>query len=326
MKKIILLTICLIPLLTYSQTLTAFRDSIKGGYDFWLYAPENCDSVKSDKPLVIFLHGRSLCGNNLDKVRRYGSIDAIEKGRKIDAFILAPQNPGESWKPSKILDVLNWTKERYPIDTSRVYVFGMSLGGSGTINFVGTYPDKVAAAIAMCGSGHLSSFCGLTQVPLWIIHGTADRAVPISQSQKVVNAMENCGNTTLLRFDKLKDVNHSKLARFFYIEKLYEWLFTHSLTDSVRYINQDFSISPATLNEAYINLDKTANKITVIDTKKGTGSTSKSYSRTTYYVVKKGDTLGSIARKYRTSVPRLRTINKIKEGSTLRIGQTIKVM
>ena len=325
MKKIIFLTVCLIPLLSYSQTLTAFRDSIKGGYDFWLYTPENSDSVKSEKPLVIFLHGRSLCGNDLNKVRRYGSIDAVERGRKIDAFILAPQNPGESWKPSKILDLLNWTKERYAIDTSRVYVLGMSLGGYGTINFAGTYPEKVAAAMALCGGGTLSSYCELTQVPLWIIHGTADKAVPVSQSQKVVNAMENCGNATLLRFDKLKGVNHSKLARFFYFEQTYEWLFAHSLTDSVRYVSQDFTVSPAILNEAYKNLDKTANKITVIDTEKGTYSASKSYSKSRYYTVKKGDTLSSIARKHRTSVSSLRKINKIKEGSALRIGQKIKV-
>ena len=326
MKKILFLTVCLIPFFSYSQTLTAFRDSIKGGYNFWLYEPENVDSSASNKPLVIFLHGRSLCGKNLNQVRRYGSINAVERGRKIDAFILAPQNPGESWKPSKILDILNWTKERYAIDTTRVYVVGMSLGGYGTINFVGTYPEKVAAAMALCGGGHLSSYCGLTQVPLWIIHGTADRKVPVSQSKKVVNAMENCGNTSLLLFDQLKNVNHSQLARFFYLPQTYEWLFAHSLTDSVRFVNRDYTVSPATLNEVYKYYDKTTDKITVIDTGKDTRTaTSKNYSGARYYTVKKGDTLGAIAKKHRTSTSHLRKINNIKEGGTLRVGQKMKV-
>ncbi|MDR1742764.1 MAG: dienelactone hydrolase family protein [Dysgonamonadaceae bacterium] len=265
MKKILLIAFCLIPLASYSQTLTACRDSLKGGYNFWFYEPAGIDSTTAKKPLVIFLHGKSLCGRDLSRVLRYGTIDALKKGRPIDAFVLAPQNPGGSWRPAKINDLLEWVKARYDIDTTRVYVLGMSMGGSGTINFVGTYPEKVAAAMALCGSGALSSYCGLTTVPLWIIHGTADKAVPISQSHKVVNAMKNCGDTSLLRTDWLKGVNHSRLARFFYWENTYDWLFAHSLSDTVRAVNQDFSISPATLNEAYRNLDRTTNNIKVID-------------------------------------------------------------
>jgi predicted peptidase len=268
MKILLLIVFGFIPLLANSQTLTACRDSVKSGYNFWFYEPEISDS-NAVKPLIIFLHGRSLSGKVLSKVLRYGYIDAVMKGRKIDAYILAPQTPEGSWKPSKVNDLLEWTTARYAIDTTRVYVVGMSMGGYGTINFVGTYPEKVAAAMALCGgSSLLSSHCGLTKVPLWIIHGTADKATPVSQSQKVVDAMKACGDTTLLRFDKLKGINHSNLARFFYWEKTCEWLFAHSLTDSVRFVNHDFIAADA-LNEAYINLDRTANKITVMDKQAG---------------------------------------------------------
>ena len=64
----------------------------------------NVDSVSNLKPLVIFLHGRSLCGNDLNKVLRYGTIDAVQGGRKIDAYIIAPQNPGTFWNPDKIIN------------------------------------------------------------------------------------------------------------------------------------------------------------------------------------------------------------------------------
>lgn len=76
--------------------------------------------------------------------------------------------------------------------------------------------------------------------------------------------MKECGDTTLLRFDKLKGVNHSKLARFFYWEKTYEWLFAHSLNDSVKTVSRDF-IAASALNEAYRNFDRTAQKIRIID-------------------------------------------------------------
>lgn len=265
MKQFAVILLCFLPFMAKSQTLTACRDSIKGGYDFWLYQPVNRDSIVQRKPLVIFLHGRSLSGRNLSRVLRYGIVDAINRGRKIDAFVLAPQNPRGSWNPSKINDLLEWTKTRYAIDIPRVYVVGMSMGGYGTIDFAGTYPEKVAAAMALCGGGsQFSPHCGLTKVPLWIIHGTADKVTPVAESQKVVNAMKECGDTTLLRFDRLKGVNHSKPARFFYWEKTYEWLFAHSLTDSVRFVNRDFVAADA-LHEAYLNLDRTVNKVTVID-------------------------------------------------------------
>lgn len=45
----------------------------------------------------------------------------------------------------------------------------------------------------------------------------------------------------------------------------------------------------------------------------------------TYHVVKKGDTLGSIAKKYGRSVKQLMTWNNIKNANTLRIGQKIRV-
>ncbi|GHV44492.1 hypothetical protein FACS1894180_5910 [Bacteroidia bacterium] len=265
MKKILITVFCLMPFLLQGQTLTACRDSVKGGYNFWFYEPAKDDSANARKPLIIFLHGQSLSGNNLSGVLRYGTIDAIKMGRPIDAFVLAPQKQKGMWQPSKIFDTMEWATARYAIDTARIYVVGMSAGGYGTINFVGTYPEKIAAAMALCGGGSLlQSYCGLTKVPLWIIHGTADRAVTVAQSQKVVDAMTDCGDTALLRFDRLKGVNHSRLARFFYWEKTYEWLFSHSLNDSVRHINRDFDVTPA-LNEAYRNLERSAQKITVID-------------------------------------------------------------
>jgi predicted peptidase len=257
MKKIVIFAIFTLPFVAKSQNLIAIRDSVENGYQFWLYTPENNDSLEK-KPLVIFLHGQSLCGNNLYKVKRYGTIDAIEAGRKINAYVVAPQNPGGSWKPEKILNILNWTKERYDVDTNRVYVLGMSLGGYGTINFVGTYPEKVAAAMALCGGGSLKNYCGLNNVPLWIIHGTADKRVPVSRSQNVVNKMVECGDTSLLIFNKWTGVNHSVLARLFYLPETYQWLFSHSLTDTVRFVNREVNINKTSLNSAYKNLDRKA--------------------------------------------------------------------
>jgi hypothetical protein len=321
MKKILIFILFTLPFVAKSQTLTAMRDSVENGYKFWLYEPKT-DSIETQKPLVIFLHGQSLCGNNLYRVKRYGTIDAIERGRTIDAFVVAPQNPGGSWNPEKIFNILNWTKERYNIDTTRIYVLGMSLGGYGTINFVGTYSDKIAAAMALCGGGALRSYCGLNTVPLWIIHGTADNRISVAQSQKVVDKMVECSDTSLLIFDKWKGVNHNILARLFYLPETYQWLFSHSLTDSVRFTNRNVDINKNSLNIAYKDFDTTSIKFTLIDNNTADGSIDKD---TEIYIVKQGDCLSAIARRHGTSVSRLCELNKIQATSILRIGQKIKV-
>lgn len=255
-KALIILSLfaCLIPASSFGQ-LIACRDSIKDGYDFWLYLPDDYNDTVAEKPLVIFLHGKSLCGRNLANVRRYGCIDAVERGRNIDAVIVAPQTQN-TWKPDKVHEVYEWVKTHCAIDTTRVYVLGMSLGGYGTINYTASYPETVAAAMALCGGASIKGLCGLNEVPLWIIHGTADKDVPLYCSQKVVDEMVQCGDTSLLLFDKLRGEAHSKLARIFYLEQTYDWLFSHSLADSVRKVNKDFTISREIMNTAYNDLVK----------------------------------------------------------------------
>ena len=231
--------------------LQARRNVLPKGYDFWVYTPEDYESTKDTLPVVLFLHGASLCGHDLNRVRRYGPLHAIQKGYTIRALIIAPQNPGGAWKPQKVNDVLDWTLEHYKADTTRIYVLGMSLGGYGTLDYAGTYPQRVAAAMALCGGSTLKDMQGLGQLPLWILHGTADRAVNISQSKRVVEALQKQDNDKRLRYDWLAGQSHSALCRLFYMEKTYEWLFTHSITDTNRLVDRLITITNADLKHAY---------------------------------------------------------------------------
>lgn len=343
----------MIPLWINAQTeyeFSAYRKVVPDGYNFWLSIPDTYKDQREKMPLILFLHGHSLCGSDLNRVRRYGCLDAISMGKDINAIVVAPQNPGGPWNALKLNNVLNWVQEHFEFDTNRLYVIGMSMGGYGTFQYVGTYPERVAAAMAFCGGSNLREHCGLNTVPLWIIHGTADRAVSVAESQKVVNAMKACGNTDLLRFDKFPGINHSQLAKMFYIPETYEWLFRHSRTDSVRQVDKEVVITASTMSAAYQNIDRAANKIVIVDPNKfhakdttqamnqdttstvsGTSSSqeqaSAPASQTTpkYHTVKKGDTLYAIARKYHTTVSKLCKLNHIKETSILSLGQKIRV-
>lgn len=280
-------------------------------------------SKKATKPLFIFLHGRSLSGNDLQIVRRYGTISALEMGLELDAYVLAPQT-SNGWNAARIWKMVEWTISHYPIDTTRIYALGMSMGGYGTLDLAAAYPNKIAAAIALCGGATTKELCGLCELPLWIIHGTADKQVSVKCSDKVVAAMVNCGDTTRLRYDPLQGQNHSILARVFYMYEAYDWLLAHSLNDSARVVNRDYEITTAKLGTAYKHLHGKKRHITMVNGTK-TSDTYTQGAPAIVHIVKQGDTLYGIARKHGTTVSKLCQINGISETSILRIGQKIKL-
>ncbi len=245
--------------------LRAVKDEIPGGYNFWVYTPVDYFYTQEQTPVIIFLHGASLCGRNLSKVRRYGPLDAIVKGRDIDALTIVPQNPGGAWKPEKIMDVLNWVEKHYACDTTRVYVLGMSLGGYGTMDVCATYPERIAAGMALCGGSSLKDVSGLGKLPFWIIHGTADRAVPIKQSKIVVEKLQHEGNDTRLLYNWWSGADHGAPARVFYLKKTYDWLFSHSLTDPKRPVNKSFDIGMGDVHRAYQGVNRNVPAPELID-------------------------------------------------------------
>ena len=260
MKKIIsIVTIIVTTLITtHAQTgkMAAVTGKVSNGYDFWLYAPQAYFDQPNEKfPVVIYLHGARLCGRGLRSFHKYLTLDAIAKGRDIETMVIAPQNPGGGWKPERLNNVLEWVVNNYNVDTTRIYVVGMSLGGYGAMDFVGTYPHKIAAAMALCGGCTLNDVQGLGTLPFWIIHGTADRAVTVGQSKKVVNALKEQGNDKLLRYDWLPGANQGQLARIYYLEQTYQWLFSHTLNDNPRQVNRDIVINLNVMSSAYKGLN-----------------------------------------------------------------------
>ncbi|MFD2908096.1 prolyl oligopeptidase family serine peptidase [Flavobacterium ardleyense] len=192
-------------------------------YPFWINVPT---AEKNEKqPIFIFLHGKSLSGTDLNRVKRYGVLRAMEKGRKIPAIVIAPQLAKGSWNPDKVLEVLEYVQKNYNTDNTRIYVCGMSLGGYGTLHFAGKHADKITAAVAICGGGNTADGCKLGTIPLWIQHGDKDFIVPISESEKVVNAIKKCNKKANLIFTIIKGGNHSSVEQLFHEDAMYDWLF-----------------------------------------------------------------------------------------------------
>jgi hypothetical protein len=291
----------------------------KAAYPFLLHVPK---SVSNEKlPVVIFLHGRSLSGTDLNLVKRYGILDAMKRGKRIDAFVIAPQvKKSESWNPDKLLDVLNYVQKNYQTDTTRVYVVGMSLGGYGTLHFAGKYPHRVAAAVAMCGGGNTKDACNLGKTNIWIQHGKQDKAVPYSQSLEIFEAISSCTPQGECILTLHPNYDHGEISQEFYKDALYDWLFQFKLGQIATIEVEKPLLKP---------IEEKGKAIVLKDNVVSESSTEMSKKINTepkkVYTVKKGDTLSMIARKQGISLENLFEFNGLNASSILQIGQKIRV-
>lgn len=158
---------------SYSQT------KAKARYNYLLYMPKDYSKQKKKYPLVIYLHGGSQKGNDLSKLKGYGLPYLVSKGENFDFIIASPQCPDnkfwstDNWFDSLYTDLIT----KYRIDTNRVYLTGISMGGYGTYIVAMDFPNKFAALVPMCGGcndSDTSRICNLNKIPIWAFHGTAD--------------------------------------------------------------------------------------------------------------------------------------------------------
>jgi len=263
LKTLMIIICCFSATAQTNYTFITHHNVVKNTYNFWVSVPDTYEEQKGTIPVVLFLHGASLRGTDLNRVRKYGPLDAISMGRDINAIIIAPQNPSGAWNSYKVLDILNWVCKQYEVDTNRIYLIGMSLGGFGTIEFLANHAEKIAASMELCGGTIRKDLCKLNTVPLWIIHGTADKAVPVSRATEIYESMKKCGPTDLLRLDKWAGVNHGDLARLFYLQETYDWLFAHSKADNPRQVNKEIQLKKEDMSRAYKDITRGSNVITV---------------------------------------------------------------
>lgn len=191
-------------------------------YQFLVHYPEGYKENPNKKyPLLMFLHGRSISGTDLEKVKRYGVIYEILRGLKVDFIVVAPQCQN-GWDNSKLIEVLDYAENTYQVDKNKVYLTGMSMGGYGAWYLAGAHPKRFAAVAPVCGGGKLNDAQNLKDLPHWVHHGVKDIPVPFSESDKMVKAIRAAGNKKV-EFSVYKDWGHSELVVVFSKKELYDW-------------------------------------------------------------------------------------------------------
>ncbi|WP_166820250.1 carboxylesterase family protein [Thalassoroseus pseudoceratinae] len=193
--------------------------------DYLLYLPK--DYEKQDSwPLLLFLHGAGERGSNLDLVKVHGPPKMIANGHEFPFIVASPQCPkGKRWVPTPLMALIADLESRYKVDSDRIYVTGLSMGGFGTWSLASYAPDRFAAIAPICGGGERWAARNMTKLPIWAFHGTADRAVPVERSEQMIEALKKVGGSPKLTL--YPDVGHDSWTRTYENPKLYEWLLQH---------------------------------------------------------------------------------------------------
>jgi hypothetical protein len=96
-----------------------------------------------------------------------------------------------------VSDILDSLERELSIDTNRVYITGLSMGGLGTWDMIVRYPNRFAAAIPMCGVGDTTKAEVIGHIPIWNSHGAADNTVSVNCSRVMISALEKSGRSVV---------------------------------------------------------------------------------------------------------------------------------
>lgn len=225
------------------------------------HLPESYDAnPQQNFPLIIYLHGGGSSASRygqptselaLDALLRFdGGLSQVYNRNSIPQLnsfvVLSPQlGTVADTHPIRIDAFLEFAKQTYNIDESRIYITGFSMGGYGALLYGAEHPEKIAAVVPVA-AGFLittpSNLCDLRALPIWGFTGDSDSVVTDSIFN-AFNILEDCpSNNELLltvypgvdhftpqsRTYSLRGMNTGREDFHPYSTAIYDWLLTHT--------------------------------------------------------------------------------------------------
>lgn len=220
-------------------------DGLPGALPYRIYVPQVAAGEKI--PLLLCLHGAGERGDdNQVQLGHFSPLWSEENAKTYRAVIVLPQVPkNQIWatygwstnsvemqtEPSQSMGLLKKLVDdlikSQPIDTQRIYVTGLSMGGYGTWEFAQRYPQLVAAIAPVCGGGDPRRAESIKNIPTWAFHGDKDTAVKVTETTKMIDAMKAAGGAPKVTI--YEGVGHNSWAPAFREKEFLKWMFEQRL-------------------------------------------------------------------------------------------------
>src|SRR5262245_8988293 len=100
---------------------------------YLLFLPQDYGKQVKSWPLILYLHGGSRRGEDIEMVRAFGLPQIVEKDPSFPFIVVSPQCPqGEIWTDADtLINLLDEVMNKHAVDRERVYLTGHSMGGRG---------------------------------------------------------------------------------------------------------------------------------------------------------------------------------------------------
>lgn len=202
---------------------TAIHDCEFGQRHYKIYTPASAASSSDPLPVLIMLHG---CGQTPDDFAKGTRMNALAEEFRFLVIYPAQTReahpkrcwnwfrPGdqvrEAGEPALLASLTRDVLKQHPADPARVYVAGLSAGGSAALVLAKAYPDLFAAvgvhsglpvgaaqgqafALMAMAQGNPGTRC-MVPMPTIIFHGSDDRVVNVRNARFIaIRALEPYG-------------------------------------------------------------------------------------------------------------------------------------
>jgi poly(3-hydroxybutyrate) depolymerase len=159
-------------------------------------------------PLVLTLHGYGEAGEDnriqLEANQLSTAFAAPSWQKTHPAFVVSPQiidGDDPAWigthVQNSLLALIAQLESEYPIDKSRVYIVGLSIGSFGAWQLAEKSQSTFAAAIFDSGGGYTYSIAPMAHFPLWNVQSLDDDTVSYFTSIDAAKALTQAGATVI---------------------------------------------------------------------------------------------------------------------------------
>ena len=211
------------------QVEQTFKTSDGAEVGYLLYLPENY-KPDANLPVMLFLHGRGESDGPLSVVAKWGPPQLVARGDKLAYILVSPQCPKEdNWssptQQTRITELLDAIVTKFGCNKTKIYLTGLSMGGSGSWRMAADHPEKFAAVVPICGRGQTTDAAKLKSLPIWVFCGDQDGV--FKANEELVKSIVDAGSQSI-RFTSLENVGHNSWSAAYATPDLYQWLDRHS--------------------------------------------------------------------------------------------------
>jgi predicted esterase len=149
-----------------------------------LFVPKGLDE-KQPVPIVVALHGAG--GSENLFFEGYGAGQIVKECEKRGWLLVAPRSPLGFGSGPPVKAIFDRLGERYPIDRSKVFLVGHSMGAAQAVALCQEHPGLFAAAAALGGGGGRVKQAAFAKLPFFI--GVGDKDFALSGAKALAKAL-----------------------------------------------------------------------------------------------------------------------------------------